>query len=120
MITADSVSPKASFKRALLPVCIVIKAPTRRASAKKTHERFIASPVYTEPLGMVADSRRAWLSLHRYWRVSDIAHLTLSRGKIKRQQSRIRSTGRFGESAVQEGRPLGQPAQPSANVSGAF
>jgi hypothetical protein len=72
MITADSVSPKASFKRALLPVCIVIKAPTRRASAKKTHERFIASPVYTEPLGMVADSRRAWLSLHRYWRVSDM------------------------------------------------
>jgi hypothetical protein len=43
-ITAGSVSPKASFRRALVPVCAVISAPTRKATAKKSHELFMSSP----------------------------------------------------------------------------
>jgi hypothetical protein len=43
-MTAGSVSPKASFKRALLPVCTVTNVPASSATETKSHERFILSP----------------------------------------------------------------------------
>jgi hypothetical protein len=38
-ITAGNASPKASFRRALLPVCTVINIPVSSAIAKKSQER---------------------------------------------------------------------------------
>jgi hypothetical protein len=43
-ITAGSASPKASFRRALLPICTVINVPASSAITKKSQERVLPPP----------------------------------------------------------------------------
>jgi hypothetical protein len=84
-ITAGSASPKASLRRALVPVCTGIKAPTRNAIAKKSHERFM--PSHSDAAAMGSASRPAAAGSVRTRRVKGTRMSTQKKSMERSQNS---------------------------------